>query len=80
MTLHERFVEQIQEKPDVTRSVFHSIVYESNLNSVLLKFFPKVQARIVEMFSRDDTDDTAMMHNCLKSIAKKLPCGLGFRV
>jgi hypothetical protein len=29
MTLHEKFVEQIQEKPvDVTRSVFHSIVYE----------------------------------------------------
>jgi hypothetical protein len=74
MTLHEKFVEQIQEKPDITRSVFHSIVYESNLNSVLHKFFPKVQAHIVEMFSRNDTDDTAMMHDCLKSIAKKLPC------
>jgi hypothetical protein len=47
---------------------------ESNLHSVLLKFFPKVQARIVEMFSHDDTDDTVMMHDCLKSIAKKLPC------
>jgi hypothetical protein len=74
VTLHEKFVEQIKEKPDVTRSVFHSIVYEANLNKVLLKFFPKVQARIVEMYLRDDPEDTLMMHDCLKSIAKKLPC------
>jgi hypothetical protein len=61
-------------KPDETRSVFHSIVYEANLNDVLVKFFPKIQARIVEMFSRDNMEDTVMMHDCLKSIAKKLPC------
>ena len=74
MTLHEKFVEQIRVKPDETRSVFHSIVYEANLNAVLVKFFPKVQARIVEMFSQDKMEDTVMMHDCLKSIAKKLPC------
>jgi hypothetical protein len=58
MTLHEKFVEQIKVKPDETRSVFHSIVYEANLNAVLVKFFPKVQARIVEMFSQDNMEDT----------------------
>jgi hypothetical protein len=45
MTLHEKFVEQIKVKPDETRSVFNSMVYEANLNDVLVKFFPKVQAR-----------------------------------
>jgi len=61
MTLHEKFVEQIRVKPDETRSVFHSIVYEANLNAVLVKFFPKVQARIIEMFSQDKMEDTVMI-------------------
>jgi hypothetical protein len=74
MTLHEKFVEDIKAKPDETRSVFRFIVYEANLNGVLVKFFPKVQARIDEMFTRNTIEDTQMMHDCLKSIAKKLPC------
>jgi hypothetical protein len=49
-------------------------VYEANLNAVLVKFFPKVQARIVKIFSQAKMEDTVMMHDCLKSIPKKLPC------
>ena len=74
MALHEKFVENIKAKPDETRSVFRSIAYEAKLYGVLAKFFPKVQARIDEMFTRNTIEDTQMMHDCLKSIAKKLPC------
>jgi hypothetical protein len=61
MTLHEKFVEDIKAKPDETRSVFRFIVYEANLNGVLVKFFPKLQARIDEMFTRNTIEDTQMI-------------------
>jgi hypothetical protein len=77
MALHERFVTQIESSPEKVRSVFELIVLEDHMDKLLLNFFPKVHARIVDIFSKDDMEDTILMRDCLMSISKKLPCRNG---